>query len=179
MLSCSAVSNYASPWTAARQAPSVHGISQARILEWADTPSSRGPSPTQGSNPHLLCLGRQIPDQSHQGSLGKPAMLLNPTGKGGPVGLRRSSTWISLCGAWISKEGGLVGRGSCTPLTQKFPASCHHARDSKSLEPESGNIHVSRWIIWNILSVSLAPQFTSCVTSGKLCEFSWPRLSSL
>ena len=71
MLSCSAVSNYATPWTAARQAPSVHGISQARILEWADTPSSRGPSPTQGSNPHLLCLGRQIPDQSHQGSLGK------------------------------------------------------------------------------------------------------------
>ena len=26
-------------------------------------------------------------------------MLLNPTGKGGPVGLRCSSTWISLCGA--------------------------------------------------------------------------------
>ena len=33
---------------------SVHGISQARILEWVAISFSRGIFPTQGSNPHLL-----------------------------------------------------------------------------------------------------------------------------
>ena len=33
---------------------SVHGILQARILEWVAMPSSRGASPPQGSNPCLL-----------------------------------------------------------------------------------------------------------------------------
>ena len=33
---------------------SVHGILQARILEWVAIPSSRGSS--QGSNLHVLCL---------------------------------------------------------------------------------------------------------------------------
>ena len=35
---------------------SVHGILQARILEWVAMRSSRGIFPTQGSNPHLLHL---------------------------------------------------------------------------------------------------------------------------
>ena len=38
---------------------SVHGILQARLLEWVAMPSSRGsspPPPHQGSNPRLLCL---------------------------------------------------------------------------------------------------------------------------
>ena len=35
---------------------SVHGILQARILEWVAMPSSRGIFPNQGLNPHLLCL---------------------------------------------------------------------------------------------------------------------------
>ena len=35
---------------------SVHGILQARILEWVAMPSSRGIFLTQGLNPHLLCL---------------------------------------------------------------------------------------------------------------------------
>ena len=34
----------ATPWTVARQAPSLHGILQARILEWVAMPSSRGSS---------------------------------------------------------------------------------------------------------------------------------------
>ena len=38
---------------------SVHGISQARILEWVPISFSMGISPTQGSNLHLL-FGRQI-----------------------------------------------------------------------------------------------------------------------
>ena len=35
---------------------SVHGISQAKILEWVATSSSRGIFLTQGSNPCLFCL---------------------------------------------------------------------------------------------------------------------------
>ena len=35
---------------------SVHGILQARILEWVAMPSSRGIFPTQGLNPRLLHL---------------------------------------------------------------------------------------------------------------------------
>ena len=44
------------PMTVARQVPQVHGILQARILEWVAMPSSRGSSPTQGSKLYLLCL---------------------------------------------------------------------------------------------------------------------------
>ena len=39
---------------------SVHGILQARILEWVAMPSSRGIFPTQGSNPGILHC-RQVP----------------------------------------------------------------------------------------------------------------------
>ena len=35
---------------------SVHGMFQARILEWVTMPSSRESSPTQGSKPRLLGL---------------------------------------------------------------------------------------------------------------------------
>ena len=40
-VSCLVVSDSATPWTAAHQ---VHGILQARILEWVAMPSSRGSS---------------------------------------------------------------------------------------------------------------------------------------
>ena len=41
---------------------SVHGILQARILDWVALPSSREIFPTQGSHPCLFCLllGRQF-----------------------------------------------------------------------------------------------------------------------
>ena len=35
---------------------SVHGILQARVLEWVSVPNSRGVFPTQGLNLSLLCL---------------------------------------------------------------------------------------------------------------------------
>ena len=35
---------------------SVHGILQVRVLEWVAVPSSRASFPTQGLNPHRLCL---------------------------------------------------------------------------------------------------------------------------
>ena len=46
----------------------VHGILQARILEWVAFPFSRGIIPTQGSNPGLLHCRRILYQLSHQGS---------------------------------------------------------------------------------------------------------------
>ena len=47
---------------------SVHGILQARILEWVATPFSRGIFPTQESNPDLPHCRQIIYHLSHQGS---------------------------------------------------------------------------------------------------------------
>ena len=49
------------PWTGSF----VHGISQARILEWVTISFSRGPS--QGSNPGLLHCRQILYRLSHQG----------------------------------------------------------------------------------------------------------------
>ena len=46
----------------------VHGILQARILEWVAFPFSRGFFPTQGSNPGLLNCGQILYQLSSQGS---------------------------------------------------------------------------------------------------------------
>ena len=45
---------------------SVHGILQARILEWVAISSSRGIFPTQGSNPGLLHCRQILYHLSHQ-----------------------------------------------------------------------------------------------------------------
>ena len=46
----------------------VHGILQARILEWVAFPFSRGIFPTQGSNPGLLHYRQILYQLSHKGS---------------------------------------------------------------------------------------------------------------
>ena len=46
---------------------SVHGILQARILEWVPIPFSRGFFPTQGSNPGLPHCRQILYYFSHQG----------------------------------------------------------------------------------------------------------------
>jgi len=51
---------------------SVHGILQARILEWVAISSSRGIFPTQGSNPHLLHWQM---DSLSLGHLGVPCLI--------------------------------------------------------------------------------------------------------
>ena len=47
---------------------SVHGILQARILEWVAIPFSKGIFPTQGSNPGLLLCRQILYHLSNQGS---------------------------------------------------------------------------------------------------------------
>ena len=51
---------------------SVHGIFQARILEWVSSSYSRGIFPTQGSNPHLLHWQVHCSTLSHMGSSYNP-----------------------------------------------------------------------------------------------------------
>ena len=46
----------------------VHGLLQARILEWVAFPFSRGIFPTQGLNPGLLYCRQILYQLSHQGS---------------------------------------------------------------------------------------------------------------
>ena len=59
--SLSCVWLFAIPWT-------VHGILQARILEWVAFPFSRGTFPTQGSNPGLPHRRQILYQLSHKGS---------------------------------------------------------------------------------------------------------------
>ena len=65
---CSVVSNSATPWTVARQAPSVLGILQARILEWVAIFLLQGIFLTQGWRPHLLHCQVNFLPRNHLGS---------------------------------------------------------------------------------------------------------------
>ena len=51
---------------------SVHGVLQARILEWISMPSSKGLFQTQGLNPRLLCLLHWWVNSLPLASPGKP-----------------------------------------------------------------------------------------------------------
>ena len=79
-------------WTGAPPGSSVHGILQARILEWVAVPSSRGSSQPRDRNSHLLRLLRwQV------GSL-SPGQPVIPRG-GSPDGswvLQDSGRWLPL-----------------------------------------------------------------------------------
>ena len=61
--------SFCDPMDCSPPGSSVHGILQARILEWAAMPSSRGISPTQGSNLPLLYGQADSLPLSLQGSL--------------------------------------------------------------------------------------------------------------
>ena len=59
---------------------SVHGISQARILEWVAIPFIQGIFLTQGSNPGLLHCREILYQLSHQGRAKSEAMQEGPIG---------------------------------------------------------------------------------------------------
>ena len=51
---------FAIPWTVRLPGYSVHGLSQARILEWVAISSSRGSSQPRGGAFRISCMGRLI-----------------------------------------------------------------------------------------------------------------------
>ena len=75
---------FATPWTV------VHGILQARILEWVAFPFSRGIFPSQGSNPGLPHCRRILYQLSHQESPWKPRVT------------SKAAVWLKtfLAGVW-------------------------------------------------------------------------------
>ena len=85
MLSRSVVSNFLEPVDCSLPGSSVHGILQARILEWGCHALLQGIFPTQGSNPGLLHCSRMLYCPSHQGS---PRIL-----EWGAYPLSRGSSW--------------------------------------------------------------------------------------
>ena len=60
----------------------VHGILQARILEWIAFPFSRGILPAQGSNPGLLHCKQILYKLSHKGSPRKLESVAYPFSRG-------------------------------------------------------------------------------------------------
>ena len=66
--SLSCVQLFVTPWTVGNQAPLVHGIFQARILEWVAIYFSRGIVPTQGLNPSSPASREILYHLSHPGS---------------------------------------------------------------------------------------------------------------
>ena len=55
-LNCSVTQSCPTAWTVAPPGFSVHGVSQARMLEWVAISFSMGIFLSQASNPHLLYL---------------------------------------------------------------------------------------------------------------------------
>ena len=60
------------PMDCSLSGPSIHGIFQARVLEWIAISFSRGSSRTQGSNPGLPHCRQTLYCLSHQGSPIRP-----------------------------------------------------------------------------------------------------------
>ena len=58
---------YCDPMDRTLQGSSIHGISQARVLEWVAISFYQRIFPTQGSNPGLLPCKKTIYHLSHQG----------------------------------------------------------------------------------------------------------------
>ena len=99
----------------------VHGIFQARILEWVAISSTRGIFPTQGSSPHLPCLLHWQVDFLPLHHLGSPRAycLMRPPETSLRMRLRELQGWwtsdrkVGCLG--IRRGGTPVGRG---PLTR-------------------------------------------------------------
>ena len=62
------MSDSVTPWTIVSQAPLVHGIHQAKILEWVAIPFSRESSQSGDQNQDLLHCKQILYYLSHQGS---------------------------------------------------------------------------------------------------------------
>ena len=102
---------FATPWTAARQAPLSMGILQARILAWIAMPSSRGSSQprdwTQGLNPGLPHCRQILYHLSHQGSPRILEWVAYPFSRGTSQPRNRAGvSWIAggFFTSWATRE---------------------------------------------------------------------------
>ena len=95
---------------------SVHGILQARILEWAAIPSSRGIIQTQGQKPHLLRL-------LHWQADSLPVVPANSKWEFREMGWNWPRLWQLLSvhqgGSSISHVAAAAGSGVVPPLREE------------------------------------------------------------
>ena len=92
MLSRSVVSDSATPWTAAHQAPWSMGVLQARILECVVMPSTRGSSQPRGQTQVFHTEPPGKPKNTRVGSLSLlQGIFPNPGIKPGPLALQVDS----------------------------------------------------------------------------------------
>ena len=127
---------FATPWSVHNPAPSVHGILQARILEWVATPSSRVSSRPRDQTcvSHVSCIGRQV--LYHWCHLGSP-------NDGNKNSCRDLSTQRAACvccspggKAWSRDAGPPVPIRSfvslCATRKEEMPAKLWHAAQCKT-----------------------------------------------
>ena len=141
---------------------SIHGIFQARVLEWVAISFSRGIFPTQGWNPGLPHGRQTLYHLSHQGSPG--------IGKIGPsLSFRLSPTHLSLYSNYSL-------RSYCAP---RFNLGCRGepAAPVPTLPPpvvgghaNTCNIPHSRSVGWAPVSLSLSLCFRSRDNSLELAS---------
>ena len=106
----------ATPWTVAHEAPSNHGISQERLLEWVAIYYSRGSSLTRDRT-YISCIGKidSLPP-SYQGS---PVLRVSPSTVLDSLGPRGLQLARLLC-PWNS-PGKNTGVGCNFILQRIFP----------------------------------------------------------
>ena len=94
----SRVQFFATPWTVCSlPGSSIHGIFQARVLEWGAISFSRGIFPTQGLNLGLLHCRHMLCHLSHQGRPWRRKWQLTPVFLlGNPMD--RESWWVTVHG---------------------------------------------------------------------------------
>ena len=117
--------------------PSVHGILQARILEWVATPSSRGSSWPRNRNPRLQCRRQILYHCPH----GKPthwfwpkSETCQPAGEG-HLGFRHLPWTLCSCNFSLSRRNenwkAFSARFSCTTACFNNSASLVSALNEK------------------------------------------------
>ena len=113
--SLSRVRLFPTPWTAARQAPLSTVILQARILEWAARPSSRGASqPRTEPVSRASCIGRRalhLQRRLESIFLSSPGTLGFPGGSAGKESPCNAGDLGSILGS-----GRSPGEGNSSPL---------------------------------------------------------------
>ena len=123
---------------------SVHGILQARILEWVAIPFSRGIFPTQGSNPGLLHC-REILYHLRQPKETKP---VNPKGNQPWISIGRTDTeaeapilWPSDAKRWLTGKDPDAEKdsGQQKGATEEEMVGWHHQLNGHECEQTLGD----------------------------------------
>ena len=101
----------------------IHGILQARILEWVAFPFSRGIFPTQGLNPGLPHCRQILYQLSHQGSPKILEWVAYPFARGSSQP-RNQSGLFCIAGAFFTSWATRKPRVEIMPLCGLFSPWC-------------------------------------------------------